>query len=268
MLLVLILALAWTQGGNETSLSPIAQAAIRTQHSPGARFSFHGTSQRNALSHPIAMSGKGMFNGQTNRSQTAMTIRGPDGEAEMEGVGSGSQAYYKSKLLQPALPPGDEWLGLDLSLGISSETAVAANSDPSVQLDLLRAVSDKFETLGREKIRGLEATVYRSTFDSKGYADYLRGKGSVNEAQQYERLAEVAPSTTEVEVWVDSKKLVRRMRMQTESHDPHSGEEISTEVAADFYEFGISPDIDLPDSDTVYDATPKIRAKLGLDDAH
>jgi hypothetical protein len=36
-------------------------------------------------------------------------------------------------------------------------------------------------------------------------------------------------------------------------------------VVADFYDFGISPDIQLPDSDTVYDATPTIRAKLGLD---
>lgn len=97
--------------------------------------------------------------------------------------------------------------GVRSGLGRSSETAVAANSDPSAQLDLLRAVSNKFETLGREDSR-LETTVYRSTFDPNGYAD-ICGKGSVNAAQQYERLAEAAPSATEVEVWVDSKRLVR-----------------------------------------------------------
>jgi hypothetical protein len=31
------------------------------------------------------------------------------------------------------------------------------------------------------------------------------------------------------------------------------------------YDFGISPDIQLPDLDTVYDVTPVLRAKLGLD---
>ena len=53
--------------------------------------------------------------------------------------------------------------------------------------------------------------------------------------------------------------------MTGESRNPVSGEETSTETTADFYDFGISPEIQTPDPDTVYDVTPTLRAKLGLD---
>lgn len=36
-------------------------------------------------------------------------------------------------------------------------------------------------------------------------------------------------------------------------------------MTVDFYDFGISPEIQLPDPSTVYDANPMIRSKLGLD---
>ncbi len=211
------------------------------------------------------MSGTGVFNGLTDRSQLTFTVPTPSGGVEMKGIGSGSQLYYKSDLLQSGLPSGYEWMGFDASLGSASETTVVASSDPSAQLDLLRAVSDEFETLGKKKIRGAETTGYRSTFDLDGVAQYLRGKGSVKAAEQYERVAETVPTTTEVVTWIDSKGLVRRMKMTGDAQDLSSGEETSTETTADFYDFGISPDIQLPDPDTVYDVTPMLRVKLGLD---
>lgn len=252
-------------GGNEASLNPIAQAAARTQDASGGRISYHVTVQGGSQSHPIAMSGAGVFNGETNRSQMTLTVPTPSGEVEMEGVGDGSQLYYRSDLLQSGLPPGDEWMGFDASLGTASETAIAASSDPGAQLDLLRAVSDEFETLGKKRIRGVEVTGYRSTFDLDGVAEYLRGEGSVKAAEQYERVAEAVPTTTEVVAWIDAKGLVRRMKMTAEPQGAGPGEGTSTETTADFYDFGISPDIQLPDPDTVYDVTPTLRAKLGLD---
>jgi hypothetical protein len=265
VVLIVTVVFAWLHGGDEASLNPIAQAAARTQEAAGGRTSFHATVRGDSQPHPITTSGVGVFNSQMNRSQLTMTVPTPDGRVEMEGVGSGSQMYFKSELLQPRLPSGDEWLGLDASLGSASETAVAANADPTAQLDLLRAVSDEFKMLGEKKIRGEETTGYRSKFDLDDITEYLRGKGSGKAAEQYERIAEAVPTTTEVVVWIDAKGLVRRMTMTGESQDPSSGEVTSTETTADFYDFGISPDIQLPDPDTVYDVTPMIRAKLGLD---
>lgn len=146
----------------------------------------------------------------------------------------------------------------------SSETPVPANSDPSAELSQLRAVSNEFETLGKEKIRGAETTGYRSKIDIRRLAAYLRDEGSAKVAQQYERLAETTPTTTEVETWIDGKGLIRRMKMMVDSRDRSSGDRAMTVMTANFFDFGISPKIQLPNPSTVYDVTPIIRAKLGL----
>jgi hypothetical protein len=211
------------------------------------------------------MSGRGSFNGTTNRSQLTMVVPTPSGRrVEMEGVGSGSHFYYRSDLLKSALPGGDEWMGLDMTLGSSSETGAVANASPSEQLAVLRAVSDNVEKLGEKKVRGVETTGYRSLLDHERYAEYLRGKGSMKAAEEYEQVVKAVPSTIGVETWIDAKGFVRRTILRAHSHDPNTGEETSTKVIVDFYDFGISPEIQLPNPDTVYDATPMIRSKLGL----
>jgi ribose/xylose/arabinose/galactoside ABC-type transport system permease subunit len=43
VLLIASVAFAWLRGGDEASLNPIAQAAVRTQELPGGRTSFHTT---------------------------------------------------------------------------------------------------------------------------------------------------------------------------------------------------------------------------------
>jgi hypothetical protein len=261
-----VAAYALTQGGNGSSLNPIAQAAVRTQDSSGGKTSISGTVQGQSLAHQIEITGQGVFNGTTNRTELSMTMSGPPsmGEIEMEAIGSGSHGYYRSDKFKSALPDGDEWIGLDLSLGSASETGAISSASPTGQLTMLRAVSNEFEKLGERTVRGVETTGYRSTLDPQSLADYLRGKGSVNAAEQYEQLAKTAPSSTEVETWIDHKGLVRQTLLRAESHDPKSGEKASIEMTVDFYDFGLSPEIQLPDPETVYDATPKLRSELGL----
>jgi len=263
-LLVAALAFAWTEGGNEGSFNPIAQAAIRTEESPGARISFHGTVRKDSQTHSVTMSGEGAFNGQTRRSRITMTIDTRTGDVKMQTVGSGTQLYLKSKLLRRGLPEGDDWLGFDAALGSDSEIPVSANSDPGAQLDLLRAASDEFERIGKKKVADIETTGYRSTFDPDSYAQYLRNEGSEKAAQQYERIGEVSRSRIEAVTWIDAKGLVRQLRMTGHSQDPSSKDTTTTDITANYYDFGISPDIQLPDPNTIYDVTPIIRQKLGL----
>jgi hypothetical protein len=80
-------------------------------------------------------------------------------------------------------------------------------------------------------------------------------------------LAEVAPTTAEIETWIDDEKLVRRIKLTTRTRDSSSDETSSTRMTMDLYDFGISPDIQLPDPSTVYDITTSIQAKLGLDNS-
>jgi len=222
VLVIAIVVFASVQGGDEVSLNPIAQAAVRTQESPGARILLHATAQKQAGSDPIEMSGQGAYNGQTGRSEVTISAHGPTGEMKLRSVASESHIYFKSKAFQSEIPGDDEWMGLDLSQYAHSEDALSSNSDPSSQLDLLKSASDEFETLGKETIRGVKTTGYRGTIDTGA----------------------------KFETWIDGKGLVRRARIKGSPSDP-----VSVDMTVDFYDFGISPDIELPDPDTVFDAT-------------
>lgn len=264
-LLVVVGAIALlSRGGDGAPLNPIAQAAALTEESSGARVSFHGTVQQSALPQAIPMSGDGVLDQQANRSQVSITMSTPKGEVDMEAIGDGTKAYLKSALFEH-LPDGDQWIGYDTTLGTSSETGFGASSNPSEQLDLLRGVSDEFRALGRRTIRGVRTTGYRATLDLDRYVDYLHSKGADEAAEDYERVAKVAPTTAEIETWIDDEKLVRQIRVTTHTRDSNSGETNSTTMTMDLYDFGISPEIQPPDPSTVYDITPEIRAKLGLD---
>jgi hypothetical protein len=263
LLMIAIAVTLSTNGGGEASLNPIAQAATITEESPGARFSIHGTVQPGSLPQPISVSGNGVLNSKAKRSQMTFTMFTPKGEVEMEAIGVGSEVYLQSSLFK-SLPDGDEWVGYDTALGHSSEITGAAGSNPSEQLDLLQGVSDEFKSLGERTIRGVQTTGYRATLDIDHYVDYLRGKGDDEAAKDYERVAEVAPTTAEIETWIDDEKLVRQTRAITHTRDPSSGDTSSTTTTMDLYDFGLSPEVQPPDPSTVYDVTSKIRAQLGL----
>jgi hypothetical protein len=264
-LLLIAGAVSWIQGRGGGPLNPIAKAAAATENSSGAKFSFRATVSSASLPQPLTTVGQGAFNGQTNRSQMTLHVATPKGTIAMEALGSGTNAYYKSKSLQAELPDGDEWLGIDLGLGSVPSSSVNANPDPSALLDLLRAVSDELETLGEKAIDGAETKGYRGTFDPDRYINYLRDKVSAEAAKQYEELSETAPSTIELETWIDDGNLVRRMGMTVHTRSPES-EQTTVKMSANFHDFGIAPEIQLPDPDSIYDATPKVRAELGLDD--
>jgi hypothetical protein len=229
-LVIAIVVFASVQGGDEVSLNPIAQAAVRTQESPGAKILLHATATKQSGSGPIEMSGRGAYNGRTGRSETTITAHGPTGSMKLQAVASRTHLYFKSEAFRSELPGNDEWMGLNLSQDTQSDGALSSNSDPSSQLDLLKSVSDEFETLGKDTIRGVKTTGYRSTLKTG----------------------------LKVETWIDGKGLVRRMRMKASPSDP-----TSVDMTVDFYDFGISPDIKLPDPDTVFDATHMAGLKAG-----
>lgn len=263
LLLAAVAVYVLARGGGETSLNPIAQAAARTQSSPGARYSFHGTVQSPSLP-PITMTGTGLINGETKRMHIDETVgHAGRGALHLEGVGSEGRVYFRSKAFH-RLPSGDEWVGLDMTLGAAGEAPIPAGAGPGAELAQLRSVSDSFETLGKERIRGVETTAYRSTVDLDRLAAHLRSVGAPRAAAKYERLAETVPTTTEVETWIDGNDLIRRMKITAHSHDTRSGVRTVTAMTTDLFDFGISPEIQLPDADTVYDVTSKLETELGV----
>jgi hypothetical protein len=263
-ILILLVAYTWSRGEGEYSLNPIAEAAARTQRASGARSEIRAVYSIPGASRSISMRGEGVYNSRTGRSQVTLIVATPVGPMTMEAVGDDRTVYMRSKLLQPGLPPGDEWMAIETGLGRSSETSFASSSGPGAQLKLLQAVTGEVETLGEETVDGVETTRYRGSYDLPAYARFLRSKGSEAAARQYERLAKAMPSTTEVETWVDGAGLVRRARLTMDVKNEKTGLIESMDMTEDFSDFGVAPAVGLPDPSTVFDATPLVRAELGL----
>ncbi|HEX6780529.1 MAG TPA: hypothetical protein VF125_00710 [Solirubrobacterales bacterium] len=68
----------------------------------------------------------------------------------------------------------------------------------------------------------------------------------------------------QTEAWIDAAGLVRRMRIVS-SRPGEKGEGSETiDVRTDFLDFGPVPEIEVPDSDEVFDATEQAAEGIGL----
>jgi len=264
VLLIAVVVFAWQHGSDEASLNPIAEAAAHTEHANGARMTVQYAYTYPNLPRSIPASGEGVYNGRTGRSQLSVSVPIPNHDFKMEAVGDSRTVYLRSDIFKGGLPPGDEWMGIQVGLANSAETSAAGSSDLKAQLGQLRAVSGNVEALGQAEVRGVETTGYRSSFDLADYASYLRRQDSAVAARQYERVAETVPTTNEVEVWVDADDFIRQVRIKTTYLKPKRFQPRTMDMTIEYFDFGVTPEIHLPKPSTVFDATPVTRAELGL----
>jgi hypothetical protein len=116
-----------------------------------------------------------------------------------------------------------------------------------------------------EIVGGVPTTQYRGTIHLDRVVSLLREDGKRDLARVMERLIRAESATTiPVEVWVDDKGLVRRMRqIQTMPTEPGSPT-LRMDMVISFDDFGVEPDIRIPPAHKVFDATPLVQAELGL----
>jgi len=243
-------------GGPENA---IAQAAAKTRHEPGARVAVRMTASEPG-SKPIPMWGQMVYDDE-DRSRAALTVLPPgsDDSFQMNMVTEGTTMYMSSRKFGE-LPDGAKWMKLDLGFAQESESLVPANPDATGELELLEAVSDDIEKLGKETIRGVETTHYRGTVAVSKQADRLRDVGAEELAERSEK--ESSPMA--VEAWIDGRGLMRRMKIAQTSPQVESDLTSTVTVRMDFFDFGIEPMIEIPASDEVFDATSL--AEQGLED--
>lgn len=261
LILIAVLGVfVWQQGGDGAGpLNAIAEAAEKTQDQPGGRAvirSFVTTPGRSAS---FTMTGRTVFDAE-DRTQGVITAphTASGGPMTLDFVFDGSVMYVHSSRFG-TLPGGRDWMGLDLSLGDELDTSVPANVDAKGELALLESVSDDVQELGKEDVRGVPTTHYRGTIGVSGQVKRMREEGADDVAS----LTEKAGSPFQVEVWIDADGLVRRMRL-VHSQPVEEGKEATTiDMRIDFFDFGFEPEIDVPDSSEVFDATALTRSKLG-----
>ncbi len=264
-ILVAVLALlAWQQGddgGGDGPLNAIAEAAERTQGEQGGRATVRAIASSPAGSELFTVTGEMVFNDETGRSRgvfQTVPSSGSGRSMKMQMVSDETAMYMRSRQFGP-LPGGREWMALDFSsLGQEMDAPLPAGGDAKGELALLEAVTGDVQKLGKEDVRGVPTTRYRGTVDASENVERLREEGAEDLASRIEE------DPLQGEAWIDADGLIRRMRFV--KSEPGEGGEgpMTLDMRVDFYDFGISPEIDVPESSEVFDATSLVKDELGL----
>lgn len=264
LLLVLVLANSFLNdsGGERLELNPVAAAAERTQSEPGARFSMKAIYSSPALPQTMVAHGAGSIDSQTGRSRAVLELDSPEGPVQIETVSDGTTMYMRGTGISGELPDGKEWLAMQPFSGHSEQEAMVGSGDPDSALQMLTAVNGSFRELGRETVRGASTRRYRSSVSLSGYAALLRDEGKDELAEHYEKIATLMPGPVVGEAWIDDEGIVRRCRTVMELPGDPGGPGVKMDIWMDLFDFGASPEIDLPDSSQVFDATPFFEEQL------
>lgn len=260
ILLLAVGVFAWQQGGADESggpLNAIASAAERTQEEPGGRAALKAFVSSKEKSFEIT--GQMVFD--EGRSKAVMTMPDPrpdGGMVEMQMVGEGTVVYMRSDLFGQ-LPDGRRWMALDYSLGDDVETSLPANSDAKGELELLETTTG-VKKVGKEVVRGVPTTLYSGTVGVSEQTARLRKMGADNLAS----VAEEQGKPVRVEVWVDGDGLVRRMGYAISQPGAEGKGPTTIDMRMDFFDFGAAPEIEVPDSGEVFDATGLAEEEAGV----
>lgn len=214
------------------------------------------------LPQPLFGHGGGAYNSETGRSRALVHAAAPGGrQVTIETVADDTSVYMRGDRISSGLPAGKEWLQIQPFLGHSQSEAMLGGSGAESSLQMLGAAGG-IEKLGREEVRGASTLRYRATVAFDDYADALREEGKDEIADQYEKYAALGSPPPTVEAWVDDSEVLRRCRMVMEIPSQPGQPVLTMDMQMDLFDFGAHPQIDLPDPDRVYDATPLLEEEL------
>jgi hypothetical protein len=262
------LSLFW---GDDAGLTPLAEAAHRTSEYPGARLTFEGRLDVPGAGTVLTMEGHGEYNGATGLSRIVLDMDPPaevasqflGGRIQIEQLGEerpGTVMSYTRSVAFGPLPGGAQWLKIDQSEHVDAQMQ---SFDPRDQLEMLRSTDD-FRRVGAQRVRGAPTTRYRATIDYRDEIERLRDEGQDSAAETLEKVvaANDGADSEPVEAWVAGDKTIRRLRMWVPFSMGMWPKGTTILLTLELYDFGIEPEIDLPDESQVFDATEIARQEL------
>ena len=264
VLLLLVLLNSFLNGGEDRlEFNPVAAAAERTQNEPGARFSMKAIYTAPSLPQPLIAHGAGSINSQTHHSRAVLTLDTPgEGPVRVETLSDGTTMYMRGTGISDGLPDGKEWMAMQPFLGHSEQEAMVGGGDADSTLQMLTVVDGNFQELGREEVRGISTRRYRTSVSMDAYAELLREEGKDDLAEHYEKLATLMPRPVIGEAWIDDNEIVRRNRMVMDMPSESGQPTLRMDIRMDLFDFGARPDIQMPDSSQVFDATPLLEEQF------
>lgn len=262
MVVIVVLAVFASQQGGEGGvggpLNAIAEAAVKTQHEGGGRAAMRAVVTEPGVSEPLVMRGRTVYDAD-GVARGTVTVPDPksNGSVKVEYVQDGTKMYMRSSRFG-TLPEGRDWMGLDLSFGEGPDSSLPAGADAKGELELLERATGGVEKVGKENVRGVSTTRYRGTVSPSESAKRWREEGAEKSASFVEKRG----VPLRVEAWIDAKGLVRRTRiMQLKPQEGAKGP-TSMDMRIDFFDFGFEPEIEVPDSSEVFDATSLAEEQL------
>lgn len=208
---------------------------------------------------PATIAGKGSYNGETNLAEVAYSANSPQGrQLDFDAVLGEDAWYFRYPQFAAQMPEGKEWVKLEGFPGQKEMSAPGVGS-PDESLQMLRSTG-AVHRVGRARIGKAETTRYRVTMTAAGIVDGLRSEGKDELADQVERSAAEMAGPIHAEVFITKAGLLRRMQMVSTTLS--DGQPVTTTIRADLFDFGITPNIYVPDDSQVLDLSPLLEEKL------
>jgi hypothetical protein len=251
------LIIGLSSGGGVPTVSPgaITQAADLTGHVAGADLS--GTVSVDAAGRSVTLRMTGFES--VARHDGVLTMQA----ADVPGLPSSAASfemrflypvfYMRSELFARVLPAGKRWIRFNLAQmlrqrGISPTILSSAQSDPTQYLEYLKAISGRAQNLGSARIRGVLTTHYHAVSDLSRYAAAYPSSKRSAVRQSLAKLEQLTGARRiPMDVWVDSRHLIRRMRIDLSvgptASIPQGLHEV---VTIDLFNFGPKPAVTAP----------------------
>jgi hypothetical protein len=265
--LALCISLAAGCGSEDISPDTVAEAADTTIGAGGSRVSLQ-TSFTTPDGQRVPVNGKGVMDAKGERGLLDMNLapvlaaageRAKEGEAVIRSLFLGYEIYLGGPLLEKELPGKKKWIKIDIrevtrKLGLEELLQLNQNN-PRKTLDYLRAAGS-VEEIGTENVRGVPTTHYKAVVDLSRYAEALPPEKRTEAQADIRRAKELFGGTDRIsfEVWVDEKKLVRRIK-DSYSFPANGQGRVRIQETLEFFDFGIPVSLEAPPKSQVADVT-------------
>jgi hypothetical protein len=263
-------------------LTSFASVAQKSSSADSARFSMNLSMTMPGTSRPLAFTAEGGFDTPAQRSQLTVDLSsfaelfkslgsslggttsgdlGSPADWKLEAIQDGKTAYIHFPLLAKQLPPGKTWIMGDAKelssadAGQMSQFGSLAGTDPRDVFGMLKAVSGSIESVGTEKIRGVETSHYRATIDLAKVeklvpAAQQQSLGSLGQSARQSGVSELP-----LDIWIDADQRVRKLSVDLDAKQPGTDQSVKASLVVELYDYGTTLDLKLPPADQVVDAS-------------
>jgi hypothetical protein len=237
----------------KNAVDPVAQASETTSaQTGGIAVTMKGTVS--AAGQDVPLDGSGVVDRAGKKGKFSIRTKAAGQDLTIDEIIDGKVIYIGGDMFAKQLPGGKKWVKLDLGkeaskLGIDLDAlGGGASQDPAGTLDYLKGAGTS-RKVGTATIDGIPTTQYHVDVDLAKAAAKSGDPDAKSSVAKLQKL--IGHKTLPVDVWVDSKHLVRREKLDYSA--TAQGQKSSVDLTIDYTKFGVDVDADPPPAGEVAD---------------